>query len=304
MRARRAGALALALALLAVAPAAAGSATPAPAPATPAPAPLPPELQALEAKMAQLQVVSERFSINGTITGTSEETSASGKCRPSQPCRVTRHTRVKRTRHRVDISQRGEVNLAEDAVALFSGGRRVLIAVGSALYLYAPGRTPRGRSRPWVRQTIPGVAGTPLAALLMPFHGPRPGEVSLGGSGPYAGLIDLLATAAGPIVAKGPATVAGQPTVQFSATVRPSLLVTALPPHELARLREVTPSQQIRVYLTESGLPLRVVATGRRVVTSIEIVSVNGPVDVKAPPPGRTRTPRGERAPAPSRSGP
>jgi hypothetical protein len=75
MTACNASAIVLALALL-VTPGVADTATPspvprAPAPASPAPAVPPPELQALEAKMAQLQVVRERFSgaISGSATG-------------------------------------------------------------------------------------------------------------------------------------------------------------------------------------------------------------------------------------------
>lgn len=284
---------ALVLALLAAAPLAAASTA---APASVAPAVLPPELQSLESKMAQLQVDSERYSITvrGSFTSVSEEISSSGTCTPSG-CHSTSHRRVTHRRHRpLNIALEGEVSLSADTAELVSAsGRHRLIVIGSNLYSYSPGHTRRSRTRPWVHSRVPGVDPQALVERLFPFSGNEPSEVDLGGRGPYARLINLLATAVAPVLAVRSTTVDGQPTVEFAATVRPARLIEGLPAKELAKIETGASQTRVEAFLTESGLPQRVVSisgSGSEHVTStIDLLAVNPPVDIQPPPASRTR---------------
>lgn len=287
---------ALTLLALALAPSVAGSQAVGASVQPVVPAILPAELQALVAKMASLQIASERFSseLRGLVTS-SEEVSSSSDCTSTQRCHATmpRHL-TRRRRHLLDIGRRGEVDLAAGTGEVFDGTRPSVIAAGSTLYLYAPGPTRRERSRPWLREAGAILGSQTPAGLLFPFHGSATGEVNLGGSGPYAGLINLLETATGPVSAAAPATVVGQPTVDFTATVRPALLIGGLSAKQLSRLRALIPSERVEVFINHDGLPLRVVAVttthDQALTETTNILAVNTPLDVKPPPPARTRS--------------
>jgi hypothetical protein len=292
-RARGRSVAALALALLATAPLAAASTA---AAASIAPAVLPPELQSLESKMAQLRVDSERYSITvrGSFTSVSEETSSSSTCTPSG-CHSTSRRHVTHRRHRsVNIALKGEVSLAAGTAELVSaGGRHRLIVVGPNLYSFSPGRTHRSRARPWVHSRVRGVDPQSLVRGLFPLHGNQRSEVDLGGRGPYAHLINLLATAVAPVLAVRSTTVDGQPTVEFAATVRPARLIERFSAKELAKIETGAPQTRVQAFLTESGLPQRVVAISdsgsERIASTIDLLAVNPPVDVQPPPGSRTR---------------
>lgn len=291
-----------ALAALAAMPAVAGSATP-PAPVVPATPNAPPvaaavapaELQGLEAKMAQLQITSERFSIrtrgsfvSSAVTVTAKGTCpAKGKCHPVQPRRVTRGKP-----HLLDETHTVEADIAAGTGETFgTDGRSRLIVAGSTLYLYAPERSGRGRMRPWLRQRVPGQATSPLDYIL-PFHAVAAHETNLGGSGPFGSLINLLRTAVGTFAVAGPVTVDGQQTSEFTSTVVPAVLF-GFPEPGLPTLAEALPPEKLQVFLSESGLPLRVVVTrrteGYSLTETTDLLAVNLPVSIKAPPANRTR---------------
>jgi hypothetical protein len=240
---------------------------------------LPPALQALEAKMAQLQVSSERYLTltRGRIVTSITLHVSGGKA----------HSHVHRTQ--VDTRQLGEVSLAPAEGELFGGAHLTepqVIAVGSTLYVREAELASRDCGRPWTRS--PSGVG---AAGLFPFHGAA-SELSLGGSGSYAGLINLLATATGSVDTDGPVTVEGQPTTEFTAQVEPLLLVGGLTPKQEAAVRKHRLPVTLSVFIAESGLPLRVVsefgAGASQIVETTEILAVNVPVAVKAPPSRRT----------------
>jgi hypothetical protein len=265
--------------MLAAAGLAALMASPAVASEAPVSASLPPALQALEAKMAQLQVNSERYL---TLTRGSVVTSIT-----LHVSRGKGHSHIHRTR--VGTQQLGEVSLAPAEGELYGGAHLTepqVIATGSTLYVRGPKLASRDCGRPWTRSPS-GVESTGL----FPYHGSA-SEVSLGGSGSYAGLINLLATATGSVSSDGPVTVEGQPTTEFTAQVEPLLLIGGLTPKEKAAVHKHRLPVTLSVFIAESGLPLRVVSQfgvgASQLTETTEIVAVNVPVSVKAPPAEKT----------------
>lgn len=236
---------------------------------------LPTELQVLEQKMQGLQFNSERFSsiTRGQITVVDETNG-----RPNGPgSHVSLNSNT--------ISE-ASVSPAEGAIFKGHPRRPWLIAIGSSVY-------ERARShehRPWIRSTLHG--GSP-AALILPFQDGGPAEVSLGGTGSYAGLFNLLGTATAPVVADGTAMVDGQATSEFAAAVEPRALIKGLTNEEIANFDKEPPIEKLQVFLTESGLPIRVVSKIRlhdfHSSTTTEILSVDQPVSVKRPPARETR---------------
>jgi hypothetical protein len=230
---------------------------------------VPPPLQALEQKMAQLQINSERFSevSRGVISLTDE---SNGK-----PVGRTRHISA-------DSEELGEASVSPAEGATFIGGahRPDLIAIGSTEYEHQA-----RKGRHWVRSSSHGESP---AARILPFHGGRRLEVSAGGTGSFAGLLNLLTTAVGPVTIGGAVTVRGQSTTEFTATVEPRLLVKGITVEDVANFEVDEPIDTLYMFLTESGLPIRVVSAVRSreldVTTTAEVLGVEMPVIVKAPP--------------------
>jgi hypothetical protein len=270
--------------------ASAASATPTP---TPSVASIPVAMQPYVAKIAQQSVNSERYSTTERTVGTIT-VKRGGK----------RHKLVK---HETKVTV-GEASLAPLLGKVFakgSSGALAQIGIGTTSYAYAPYAyepTQHGKKkrnpRPWLR--LEGVS----AATLFPYHGQgNPSiEVNAGGTGSYAELINLLATANGAVRIVGPATVDGQQTTELAATVEP-LALLAGPSN--ATVEDAT---QLEVFVTEAGLPLRVVRSqhfgGISVTQTTDILAIDLPVTVKAPPKQKTLGRAGlEKLLAPKRHG-
>jgi hypothetical protein len=265
-------------ALLGVSAAPATAATPPPPPAPePTVASIPAAVQPLVAKIAQQTVNSERYSTTDHTAGT---------------LTVTHHgKRVKLVKNETKVSV-GEASLAPLLGKVFakgSSGALSQIGIGTTSYAYAPyayeptqnGKKQRD-SRPWLR--LEDVS----AATLFPYHGQNNAsiEVNAGGGGSYAELIDLLATADGAVRIVGPATVDGQLTTELAATVEPLALLVG---PSNATVKDTT---GLEVFVTESGLPLRVVRSeqfgGISITQTTDILATNVTVGVKAPPKHKT----------------
>jgi hypothetical protein len=242
---------------------------------------LPPELVALEQKMAQLQLNSERFSLvsRGSINVTNE---TNGK--PERPGKYVS----------LNGTELGEASVSPAEGEIFEDGRHTptKITIGSTVYEYERPTKGSHRHRPWVRSRD---SGESPAMQILPFRGGGPVEVDAGGTGSFALLINLLATAVGPVTADGPAVVRGQQTAEFTATVEPLKLLKGFTNEDLGPgFKPLT--ETLHIFLTESGLPIRVLKRIRsRDIKSdetTEIVAINVPVVVKPPPARETREQR------------
>jgi hypothetical protein len=275
MRARKWGALLLASGLLSATAAATDSAAAPVLSNPPQESPvLPPELVALEQKMGQLEVNSERYTEATTTAGRIVLHVARGK---------------RRTRATHSTSQfSGEVSLSQaEGELVGSDGEPQQIAFGSALFLHWPALDREDGGRPWVRLEHGS------AALLFPFHGgpSSPLQEKAGGTGSYAGLIDLIATAVGTVEEVGPATVVGQQTIEFTVPIDPYALTKDLPSSVVGKLRARF-HFRLDVFITEAGLPVRVVEVvsedhgGSDILSSstTEITATEVPVSIQPPP--------------------
>lgn len=242
--------------------------------------------------MALLQISSERYLQTSDASLTVPDESSSLQCTSSGRCRRSGPVR---SHHKASfvLAQAGEVDVGAEAGELSLRARRGLraIVIGRSLYLYLPGTaTPRGR--PWVRATVGAAQAKTAFTDLFPFHGDQRGQPSLGGTGPYAGLIDLFAGAPGGVKSVGQVVVQGQPTSEFEATVAPHASPELGNPQTSLIAERPGARETVQAYVSESGLPLRVVVTivagADQAVQTTEILGVNVPVDIKPPPPRRT----------------
>ncbi len=244
--------------------------------------------------MAQLQITSERYLRVSSASVTVTEESSSSHCSSPGPCHA-RGPRRQVTHRKASFvtAQTGELDVAAQAGELSLRARtglRVLVA-GSAFYLYLPGTaTPAGR--PWVRTHLSAARAKAAFTALFPFHGDERAGASLGGGGPYAGLIDLLASASGGVRAAGSTVVQGQATREFDASVAPSRTSEPGSPYASQIVQRPGATEAVQAFIAESGLPLRVIVTVAaatdRVSQTTEIVAVNTQVHVTAPPARRT----------------
>ncbi len=175
-------------------------------------------LQALVAKLRAVHVTSERY-LQTTNT------------------QVQRGRRTERF-HNVLI---GEVGLSPDRGETFEPGSGAIpreLVIGSARYSYS---SPLGRcdgGRPWILreprsgavlvvgghdQVEPSRPAAPPARASLPFQA-LPGEHTRGGSGPFAGLINLLGTASGPVRVVGVATIDGQRATEAHGPRQPGVV--------------------------------------------------------------------------------
>ena len=253
----------------ALAPPPAAPGRPAPGVLAPNAANLPPTVVPLIQKIEQMPVNSERYSQTTHLSGTVTERKGKHRTR-------TRH--VSET-----MSDFGEASLSPLGGRVrrnSPSGRTIVIGAGSKIWSYTPDVAKRDGGRPWIR--IDGRS----AAELFPFHGgSAPGdEVDAGGTGSYAGLVDLLATADGNVSVLGQVTIGTRRTTELTAVVDPLALFKG---------PEIKPERQrLDVFVDESGLPLRVTLLTRvdrvSIVQTTSILGVNVPVSVTPPPAART----------------
>jgi hypothetical protein len=241
--------------------------------------------------MRLLQISSERYQrVSNASLEISEEMSSShcspsGRCRHSGPVKRQRKTPFTST-------QTGEIDIAAMAseLSLRTRGTPRLLVADSSVYLYLPGIAPR--ARPWVREKLSPARAKVLFAGLFPFHGDERGQPSLGGTGPYAGLIDLFAGALGGVRSVGQAVVSGQPTSEFEAAVAPSATAELGSPQVSLIVERPSARETVQAFISESGLPLRVVVTiaagEDKAAQTTDILGVNVPVHIAPPPARRT----------------
>jgi hypothetical protein len=284
------------LALCALTPAAAGAATPAPAPAPvpePTPTALPPDLVALEQKMAALQITSLRFTLTTKVI----------EQHPSREFAKLLQL------FGLDSTVVGEETLSPPAanvtLGLF-GQPFTFRIIGTTAYLYFRQLGPLDGGRPWIRLgpggfgellTVEGGSGAPKphaaplsAALGQPDYAQPP-------------FTKLAATLAGATAVSelGPGLVDGGPVTRFVATLRPGQLesrtarrsrrIRRLPrlPAVHVRLPPPPPKPQLtlEVSFANSGMPVQIVLTeklpGVTTTATVDFPAINFPLTIVAP---------------------
>jgi hypothetical protein len=233
---------------------------------------------ALEQKLEQLPVNTERY----TKTSASDEV-------------VRRHGRV-RHKH-FHTAESGEASLDPAAGEVFSDlamhtPKEILI--GSTAYLYLPQDAARLHGRRWLKVGESGLFGSASAAdASFPYHvGPLPSlELASHAPGSYPYLVDLLATAHGHVREAPGAVVDGQQTAHFIAHVQPAKLFRPSLRRQLQRSKQ-TLKGSVELFLAPSGLPVRVALTVQAgnvtTVETVDVLAFNVPVAIPPPPAGET----------------
>ncbi len=243
--------------------------------ATAAPvAPQPAELQALEQRMSEVTVNSERFT--GSI-------SVGGKL----PHKLAALGGLK-------VSFTGEHVLAPPATRVTTkllGKPLTLLQIGQVLYINEPALARRDGGRPWVKLDL---AGRSKLFSSSPGLGSGTGlSGASGGSGQaFKDDAELLKDAS-EVHALGASTVDGQAVSGFAGTISAAKLAQGqLPKKALEDLRRerIKLSASVEAFISPSGIPVRLSLTlhlGKTIHISVlsDTLAINFPVAAVPPPP-------------------
>jgi hypothetical protein len=238
-----------------------------------APPAQPPELQALEQRMSELTVTSERVAGKETISGKPPHTHVAAKS--------------------VSTVFSGEQSISPEFVnvTLTVAGRTLtLLQLGETLYTHDPSIAKHDGGRPWVAEKLSSKNG---------LFGSNP---SLGGGGggaagssapdttPFKRKAELF-KAGTAIRVLGASTVDGQATVGFAGTLTAQSLVgIELSKKELAKLKHehLKLKGGFETFIAANGVPVHttiVLSIGKlRQSTSTDVLAIDFPVTVPAPP--------------------
>jgi hypothetical protein len=214
---------------------------------------LPPELQALEQKAQTLHIASERFSVEVTVK------EPSGK--------------------QVTITGAGvaRTSPAEAQLVEMVGSKRIVARVlGSNLYLSYPGLARLDGGRPWVHERETALS----EQTGVDFAG---GPQDLGES------FSLINSALEGVQEVGPVSIDGQATIEFTASVDLEDLFARFGKKLVQKLQSAgVHDASLALYLAPTGLPVRTSVTipieGGSIATTDDILAIEVPVSVKAPP--------------------
>jgi hypothetical protein len=237
----------------------------------------PTELVALEEKMRTLQVTSEQLDL-ATFIG-----DPGG---PSKGKHKHSHTKLIPV-----VTLSGDEQLSPAAgsftVSGLSKHRTQARVVGGNFYFYDPeiGRHDHGRG--WVQ--LPQASATEGVGLNP--AAPNGTNTVGSGTGPFASLINDL-SAAETLEEVGPTTVDGQAVTEFTAKIAPARL-GLYSATQLGALEKLgTNTVEMSVFIAPTGLPTRTEVTiafgGGEAVVRSDILAVNVPVAVQAPPADQT----------------
>lgn len=258
----------------------------APAPIATA-APLPPDLVALEQQMAQLQINSERFSLQEELS-------------------LNEFLGQQGIPFVLIVAGEGEASVSPPQAAAVSsllGLTEVQTRIiGNVVFTYERRAAAIDGGRPWVRsQLAHKEEGLDTSGML-------PGDAG-GPQGTFSHLIELL-NGAQAIEEAGPVTVDDQRVIEFDATLDPTQFFSKLEPqshesgHPLNSLFEEPatkktpakpsppPTVKLELFIAPNGLPVRdriaVTAEHATVVLRVDTLAINIPVHVSPPPAAQT----------------
>jgi hypothetical protein len=233
----------------------------------------PPELQALEQHMSELTVTSQRLTAKESIGGKLPRKLAALKGLSEE------------------LSGEESISPAFANITSKVAGRSVtLLQIGNTLYTHDPSIARIDGGRPWVMESLTGKAGQFGAK-------PRLGGSAFGGGGsllnptPFKSDAELIKQGTA-IRALGPSTVDGQAAVGFAGTVTARRLAeSALSKKQVAKLRRkhIKLKATFEAFVAANGVPVRmniVLSIGKvRVIVSEDVLAIDFPVTVPAPPP-------------------
>jgi hypothetical protein len=237
-----------------------------------APPAQPPELQALEQHMSELTVTSERVADKETISGKLPHKLGSPKS--------------------LSTEFSGEQSLSPEfanVTVKIASRSLTILQLGQTLYTHDPSIASHDGGRPWVAESLSAKNG---------LFGSSP---SLGGSGsrgtgapsptPFKSDAELLKEGSS-IRALGASTVDGQATVGFAGTLTAQRLAeSVLSKKQLAKLKHehLKLKGSFETFIAASGVPVHttvVLSIGKlRFSTSADVLAIDFPVTVPAPPP-------------------
>lgn len=230
---------------------------------------LPPDLQALEQKMTQLQVSTERFATQFRFGVPLGEGGGKG------------------ANFSLTYGITGEAALGSTLKANLAlhVGKRVSheVLVGDTLYVREPWIARFVHGRRWVR-----IPKDPLSQVI--GFDPTETASSGKGGGPLGTFAKLLGIVNGAqtITETGPATVDGQATTGFLVHFDPKHLLGVFSQEQLADLEFLgKPSVELELFVSADGVPVRTLlkmtVSGIAAQASVDILQINAPVSVKVP---------------------
>jgi len=244
----------------------AASASAAPPPAQPA------ELQALEQHMSELTVTSERVAGKETISGKLPHKLGSPKS--------------------LSTEFSGEQSLSPEfanVTVKIAGRSLTVLQLGQTLYTHDPSIASHDGGRPWVAESLSAKNG---------LFGSSPSLVGSGSRGagapsptPFKSDAELFKEGSS-IRALGASTVDGQATVGFAGTLTPQRLAeSVLSKKQLAKLKHehLKLKGSFETFIASNGVPVHTTVllsiAKLRFSTSADVLAIDFPVTVPAPPP-------------------
>jgi hypothetical protein len=233
----------------------------------------PPELQALEQHMSELTVTSERITGKETISGKLPHKLGSPKA--------------------VSTAYSSEQSISPEfvnATLTIAGQTLTLLQLGEMLYTHDQSIAKHDGGRPWVAEKLSSKNG---------LFGSSPSLGGGGGSGgsgapsptPFKSDAELFKEGSS-IRALGASTVDGQATVGFAGTLTAQHLAESVfTKKELAKLKRehLTLKGSFETFVAANGVPVHttvLLSIGKlRFGTSADVLGIDFPVTVPAPPP-------------------
>jgi hypothetical protein len=232
----------------------------------------PPELQALEQHMSELTVASERIAGKETISGKLPHKLATPKS--------------------VSGEFSGEQSLSPEfanVTVKVAGRSLTILQLGQTLYTHDPSIAAHDGNRPWVAESLSAKDG--LFGSSPSLGSGRSGGSAAPSPTPFKSDAELF-KAGSEVRALGASTVDGQATVGFAGTLTASHLAEGVfSKKQLAKLRHdhLRLKGSFETFIAANGVPVHtslVLSIGKlRFGTSADVLAIDFPVTVPAPPP-------------------